>query len=113
MGAGGESKPAGEAPQAADAASLAKEGEGLYAQNCAGCHQPDGKGMPGTFPALAGNQNIKDKTFHISTVLKGRGAMPAFARLSDRELAAVLTYERVSWGNDYGAISEAEVKAAR
>lgn len=113
VSAGGEGKPAGEAPQAADAASLAKEGEGLYAQNCAGCHQANGQGLPGTFPALAGNQKIKDKNYHITTVLKGRNAMPSFARLSDREVAAILTYERVSWGNDFGAVSEAEVKAAR
>jgi mono/diheme cytochrome c family protein len=110
---GGESKPAGEAPQATDAAALAKEGEGPYTQNCASCHQADGKGLPGVFPALAGNQNIKDKAYHIGIVLKGKNAMPSFARLSDRELAAILTYERVSWGNDFGAISEAEVKAAR
>lgn len=113
VGTGGESKPAAEAPQAADTATLAKEGEGLYAQNCAGCHQADGKGLPGTFPALAGNQKIKDKNYHITTVLKGRNAMPSFARLSDHELAAILTYERTSWGNDFGAVSEAEVKAAR
>ncbi|WP_027882061.1 c-type cytochrome [Meiothermus rufus] len=106
----------GEGAQAAapaDAAALAKEGEGIYAQNCAGCHQATGQGLPGVFPALAGNPKVGDKNHVINTVLKGRNAMPAFAQLSDQQVAAVLTYVRSSWGNSFGAIAEAEVKAAR
>src|SRR5699024_1959265 len=31
------------------------DGAALYASNCAACHQPDGKGLVGAFPALAGS----------------------------------------------------------
>ena len=45
---------------------------------------------------------------------KPNTAMASFARLSDSELAAVITYERNAWGNKTGdAIQPAEIKAAR
>nr|WP_240695414.1 cytochrome c [Thermus caldilimi] len=118
--------PASQAISPQEAATLAKEGEGLYAQHCAACHQANGQGVPGAFPPLAGNPNLQDKTYHIQVVLNGlqnkpitvngqtyQGAMPAFGQLSDREIAAILTYERTAWGNNLGPVSEAEVKAAR
>ena len=39
--------------------------------------------------------------------------MPAFSRLSDGELADIMTFVRRSWGNSAGAIEAAAVKAAR
>jgi mono/diheme cytochrome c family protein len=40
--------------------------------------------------------------------------MPAFGdRFSDREIAAVGTYVRNAWTNEFGAISEEEVSALR
>jgi cytochrome c oxidase subunit 2 len=41
-------------------------------------------------------------------------AMQAFAQqLNDADLAAVITYERNSWGNSAGMVQPSDVKAAR
>ena len=41
-------------------------------------------------------------------------AMAAYANLlNDADIAAVITYERNSWGNDAGVVQPAAVKAAR
>ena len=39
-------------------AELAARGEKVYAANCAACHQANGKGVPGAFPALDGSQMV-------------------------------------------------------
>jgi len=103
----------GEAAAPAVDEALLAEGEQVYQQNCAACHQADGSGMPPTFPALKGNANLKDAKLVIETILKGKGTgMPPFAQLSDRQVAAVATYIRVKF-NDYGPVTEDEVKALR
>ncbi|MCW5593041.1 MAG: cytochrome c oxidase subunit II [Burkholderiales bacterium] len=96
---------------------LKAAGEKVYAANCAACHQPTGKGMPPAFPALDGSKVVNGpKAAQLALVLGGKQgtAMASFARLSDSELAGVITYTRNSWGNKTGeAIQPAEVKAAR
>jgi cytochrome c oxidase subunit 2 len=98
-------------------AELMTSGEKLFAANCAACHQATGKGMPPTFPALDGSKLVNGaKGAQIALVLNGKPgtAMASFARLSDAELAAVVTYTRNSWGNKSGdAAQPAEIKAAR
>ena len=106
----------GAAPAKMDVAELKSNGEKVYTANCAACHQPTGKGMPPAFPALAGSKTATGpKAAHIETVLKGRPgtAMVSFARLSDAEIASVITYERTSWGNNAGEVQPAEIAAAR
>ena len=45
---------------------------------------------------------------------KYNGVMtPQGDMLDDLQIAAVITYERLSWGNDYGACMPNDVKAAR
>ncbi|MGY8625435.1 cytochrome c oxidase subunit II [Chromobacterium violaceum] len=98
---------------------LKARGEKVYAQNCVPCHQANGKGIPGTFPALDGSPIATgDKAGHIEIVLFGGKKNPAMAawgkQLSDTDIAAVITYERNSWGNHTGqAVQPKEVKAAR
>ena len=55
------------------------------------------------------------KDGQIAVLLKGRPntAMAFFARLTDTELAAVITYTRTSWGNKSGEVQPSDVKAAR
>ena len=102
---------------AASAPSLAQEmdGKALFMKNCAACHQATGKGIPGAFPALAGSKFVQGKGTDVATVLlKGRGGMPDFSdSLSDRDIATVLSYVRSDWGNQAGALTEAEVLATR
>ncbi|HWR76583.1 MAG TPA: cytochrome c oxidase subunit II [Thiobacillus sp.] len=99
-------------------AELVARGEKVYQANCAACHQADGKGMPGVFPAISGSKiatgPIAD---HINVVLNGRPgtAMAAFAgQLSDADIAAVVTYQRNAWDNKTGDLAQpAEIAAAR
>ncbi|MES2128275.1 MAG: cytochrome c [Pseudomonadota bacterium] len=100
---------------AAQASAQAPEGAAQFARNCAACHQLDGAGVAGAFPALKGNAFVQgEATPVIATVLKGRGGMPAFARaLDDDSLAQVLSYVRQAWGNQAGAIEPAQVQAVR
>ncbi|QEM81917.1 cytochrome c oxidase subunit II [Halomonas binhaiensis] len=87
---------------------LMERGEQVYGSICAACHQPNGAGLPPTFPALAGNQALlDDREHHLDTVLNGVAGtpMPGFrTTLSPVELAAVITYERNAWGNETGDV---------
>jgi cytochrome c oxidase subunit 2 len=95
-------------------ADLRARGEKVYAANCQACHQANGKGVQGAFPALDGSKIVADKPAQIAILLNGKGAMPAWKTLSDVELAAVATYTKNAWGNASGAlIQPAEFKAAR
>jgi cytochrome c6 len=98
-----------------NAAAQTADGKALFQKNCAACHQANGKGIPGAFPALAGNPLVQGAPAEVTTVLlKGRGGMPDFsASLSDADIARVLTYARSSWGNQAGAVPDAEVASLR
>lgn len=97
-----------------------------YTQFCSDCHRPDGAGVPGVFPPLAGNPTVAAKNastlIHIaltgwktaSTAAHRRVfTMPAFARLHDREIADILSFVRASWGGGAGPVAEADVAALR
>ncbi len=96
---------------------LMSHGETTYVANCSACHQPTGEGIPGVFPALKGSKIATgDVTAHIIAVLKGiNTGMPAFGpQLNDADIAAIVTYERNSWGNNTGDIVQpSDIKAAR
>ncbi|NIA53990.1 cytochrome c [Massilia sp. TW-1] len=91
------------------------DGKSLFAKNCAACHQPTGRGIPGAFPALAGNAFVQGDPAAVATVLlKGRGGMPDFSgSLDDGEIALVLTHVRTSWGNDAPPVTEQDVAGTR
>jgi mono/diheme cytochrome c family protein len=90
-------------------------GAQVFAQNCAACHQANGEGIKGAFPALAGDPFVLGDPKAIAYVpLHGRGGMPNFsADLSDAEIAAILSYVRSSWGNHAPPIDVATVAGAR
>jgi mono/diheme cytochrome c family protein len=99
-------------------------GPELYATNCAACHGASGAGFPGAFPPLAGDPivNAKDPITQIGVVLHGlaptagkaySSRMPAFAQLSDNDIAAIIDHERTSWGNNAPVIVPDDVKHAR
>ncbi|HKF74039.1 MAG TPA: cytochrome c, partial [Stellaceae bacterium] len=104
---GQEQKP----PPAADSAVM-KMGEKIYADECSGCHTPNGKGVPGMIPSISGSPVVQqaDATSLMRVVLRGARstatdeaptgpAMPAFGwLLSDDQVAAVVTYVRNAWG---------------
>jgi thiosulfate dehydrogenase len=97
-----------------------------YTQFCTDCHRPTGGGVKGVFPALAGNPTVaaKDPATLIHITLTGwktasTGAhprvytMPGFARLSDAEIAEILSFVRQSWGQGAGPVAVADVAEAR
>lgn len=99
--------------QALDAAQL-------YQNYCVSCHQADGKGVKGIFPALAGSAIVNDSpSALIKVLLKGINnnenpqKMPAFAFLKDDELAAIINYIRQSWGNRAAKVTEKEIAQNR
>jgi len=94
-----------------------QDGQALFEAICQGCHMPNGAGAVGAgrYPALAHNQNLAAAAYPVITVLHGRKGMPALASyLSDAQVAAVITYVRTHFGNEYGdPISPDMVKALR
>ena len=99
---------------ARDKDELMARGAKVYQTNCAACHQANGAGL-GPFPALVGGAIATGPAEgHIDIVLTGKAAMPAFgAQLNDLDLAAVITYERNSWGNSASVVQPKDVKARR
>lgn len=87
----------------------------LYAHNCIACHQADGQGIEGVYPALAGNPVVtaEDPSAVIRTVLRGRGGMPTFSQLDDESLAALVSYIRQAWENEASVVEPADIAAAR
>jgi len=106
---------------------LMAKGQEVYNKSCSVCHRPEGQGIPPAFPALAGSPLLKAPLLddngkliagsHVDLVLNGKSgtAMQAFkATLNDLELAAVITYERNSFGNQAGdMIQPAQIKTLR
>ena len=90
---------------------LARRGEGVYGKNCGVCHQANGKGG-GAIKALDGSPvvNDADKNAQVMVVLKGRKGsggvdMPAWqGKLSETDIAAVVTYTKNAWGNHTGQV---------
>jgi mono/diheme cytochrome c family protein len=91
-------------------------GKRIY-NSCAACHQANGEGVAGRFPPLADSEWVKGDPRILSRILlqgiegpmtvrgvRYEGLMPAWPNLSDRDVAAVLTYIRGSWNNDAAAV---------
>jgi nitrite reductase (NO-forming) len=102
-----------------------ERGKRVFSTACFACHQPDGKGLPGVFPPLAGSDFLKNKKdLLIGIPLMGRsgpitvngkdfnGVMPPQG-FTDQQVADVLTYVLNSWGNHGDRVSAAEVESVR
>lgn len=98
------------------------DGKPLFQANCAVCHQSTGEGVKGAFPPLKGSSvvNDEDASLHIKIVLEGYDSRPQYSvmppfkgKLSDEEIAAIINYERTSWGNDGATITADDVTKIR
>ena len=106
---------------------IAEQGARVYRDRCAQCHGDNGEGVPGAYPALAGNRAVNlSNTSNLVQVVLGGGFPPATAGnprpfgmppyatvLGDADVAAVLSHIRMSWGNQSGAVSELQVSQQR
>ncbi len=102
-------------------------GQAIYRDQCAACHQIDGKGVPQLFPSLADSSGVRsrDATTLIRIVLRGARSvatkqeptapgMPSFGRqLNDQQIAAVVSYVRNAWGRPAAAVAPGEVGKMR
>lgn len=100
-------------------AELMSLGKQMYDQNCAACHRVDGKGLPPMYPALKGSSVAVGKPIsrHISLILNGvpgSAMQPYRDQLSDKDIAAIVTYERNAWENNTGdVVQPADVAKVR
>jgi cytochrome c553 len=104
-----------------------KSGGILYDTHCTDCHGTSGQGVPGAYPALAGNRAVllADSSNLIQSVLHGGfspvtathaqpfGMPPFVLKLSDQDIAQVLTFVRNAWGNQATAVTKQEVSRLR
>lgn len=118
--------PPADAPTGA-AAGLRERGEQLYRDHCSDCHGRDGQGVPGAYPALAGNRAVLlDPALNLVQVIVHGGFAPSTAGnprpygmppyglvLNHADIAALLTYLRSAWGHRAAAVSPLEVQRWR
>lgn len=104
-----------------------QQGANVYSANCSACHNSDGKGINQLAAGLANNPALHSANAQslLTTVLQGgrgavtldnptSGAMPSFAwKLSDQQVASVLTYIRNTWGNAAPAVTADQAAAVR
>jgi mono/diheme cytochrome c family protein len=113
---------------AATGTAEAANGEQVYVENCAACHQPDGSGVPGLAPPLRGELwkrlGGRSAAYLAGVLVSGMvgvpldgqrfgAAMPPWAHLSDPELAAVGSYVLQKLNGGKAGLGVAAVKEAR
>ena len=88
-------------------------GEKIFMQNnCFVCHGQQGFG--GIGPAFRNDPFLLLTDYVASQIILGRGVMPAFGpKLNDKQIAAVASYVRTSWGNQFGVVKPEEVARVR
>ena len=102
------------------------KGKALYLVSCSACHQPNGRGLEGIAPPLAGTKwpnESEDRLARI--VLHGlRGPitvagkeynleMPAMGFFDDQEIAAILTYVSAAWGKPFSPVTLEAIRKVR
>ncbi|MCW5696450.1 MAG: cytochrome c [Bauldia sp.] len=106
-----EAEAEGAGEEDAALAQLMTEGGSVYSSNCQACHGNEGQGGAG--PALAGSPILTSIGTISRQVIDGGDRMPSFSQLSDRQIAAVATFIRNSWGNEFGIVTEEDIASWR
>jgi mono/diheme cytochrome c family protein len=109
------------APAKPDAHTMA-EGQAIFVQRCAVCHEQHGP----EYPPLANNSIVQSRNPDtvLRVILQGSQStstangpigysMPAFPVLDDSELADVATYIRNAWGNRASPVSDSDAAQLR
>jgi mono/diheme cytochrome c family protein len=90
---------------------LFEQGQQLYQEKCALCHQDSGVGDPPTFPALSGNDRLVDAVRIVRSIHLGARRMPPFPDLTAEEISSLANYIRNVWANDFRSVTTKEVAA--
>ena len=94
-----------------DGAALFEQGEQFYEARCARCHGASGAGSAPGVPALSGNDVLANAARIVRAVHEGTANMPPFPALTAAETAALASYVRNAWTNDFGTVATDEVAA--
>ncbi|SMP60966.1 Cytochrome c, mono-and diheme variants [Neorhodopirellula lusitana] len=100
-------------------------GKRIY-NNCVSCHQASGEGVAGQYPPLNQSEWVLGDDRILARILLGglngpievkgttyNAQMPAWKQLSDRDIAAVLTFIRQNWNNTAPAVEESTIANVR
>lgn len=90
-----------------------QQGRQVFMQaRCFACHGEYGNG--GVGPRFRQDRFLGIADYVIGQILIGRGVMPSFAEaLDDKQIAAVASYVRNSWGNQFGPVKPEQVAQVR
>ena len=103
-------------------------GEKVYKKTCLACHQPTGAGVPGAYPTLRGTTWVNGSTERFAAIIINglvgeievngsvyNNNMTAHGFLSDKEIAAVMTYVRSveGWENNSEEVFDDTVASVR
>lgn len=97
------------------------DGKSLYSMYCQSCHQENGEGLKGAFPPLKGSPIVTgdDLELYIDIIMNGYDARPEYSAMAaigtnmewtEREVTAIINYERTAWGNTGDTLAVEEVK---
>jgi cytochrome c oxidase cbb3-type subunit 2 len=97
------------------------DGKMIYTANCQSCHQANGEGLKGAFPPLKGSPIVLGDNLekYIDIIMHGYdaraeyGVMPPVGtnmNFTEKEMSALINYERSSWGNNGKKVTPEEVK---
>jgi mono/diheme cytochrome c family protein len=102
------------------------DGELVYKKHCMECHQEDGEGVPEIYPTLKNAEWVgADKDHLIEIIINGmtkkivvngieyEDEMPKADYLTNKEIAAVLTYIRKNFANISDPIKDVDVARTR
>ena len=97
-------------PSAVKLRQFAVQGEQLYLENCSQCHQTDGTGLALLYPPLADNELLSRPDRIACAIRYGAEGpkeiggktfnqpMAAVEKLTDLEVAEIITYLTTTWG---------------
>jgi cytochrome c oxidase cbb3-type subunit II len=102
-------------------AAPAFNGKTLYSTNCQSCHQENGEGLKGAFPPIKGSPivNGEDLELYVDIIMNGYDARAEYGvmaavgtnmNFNEQQVAAIINYERSSWGNMAKKVSPEEIK---
>jgi mono/diheme cytochrome c family protein len=100
------------------------EGYQLYTTNCANCHQNEGEGMANLYPPIKGSSALADKALLACVIKNGMKdtilvagkkfsrPMPANPKLTDLEIAEIVSFLTMKWHADSTHTSIEEISTA-